>query len=185
MKRDLKLVCAKAFLHYQTSDTSEKLAITEDDLPLIVQKGLLRLDEVREKVLPLLDNKQLALTLRPGKQEVVWEQDPNQNMEVYDSITYKLEKLSRENLSEIDLGELIAKDVERYFETYIEELSHTNVYREIISDDLWRLVNELYDLAAEKLQRNYDEKRAVHLCVASQFNDRAHFEWAVHLTSKP
>ena len=69
--------------------------------------------------------------------------------------------------------------------TYIEELSHTNVYREIISDDLWRLVNELYDLAAEKLQRNYDEKRAVHLCVASQFNDRAHFEWAVHLTSKP
>lgn len=167
LKRDLKLVCAKAFLHHQTSDTSEKLAITEDDLPLIVQKGLLRLDEVRERVLPLLDNKQLALTLRPGKQEVVWEQDPNQNMEVYDSITYKLEKLSRENLSEIDLGELIAKDVERYFETYIEELSHTNVYREIISDDLWRLVNELYDLAAEKLQRNYDEKErftfALHL----------------------
>ncbi|MCI5942809.1 MAG: sigma 54-interacting transcriptional regulator [Ligilactobacillus animalis] len=167
LKRDLKLVCAKAFLHHQTSDTSEKLAITEDDLPLIVQKGLLRLDEVRDKVLPLLDNKQLALTLRPGKQEVVWEQDPNQNMEVYDSITYKLEKLSRENLSEIDLGELIAKDVERYFETYIEELSHTNVYREIISDDLWRLVNELYDLAAEKLQRNYDEKErftfALHL----------------------
>ena len=56
------------------------------------------------------------MTLRPGQQEVVWEQDPNQNMEVYDSITYKLEKLSRENLSEIDLGELIAKDVERYFE---------------------------------------------------------------------
>ena len=33
----------------------------------------------------------------------------------------------------IDLGELIAKDVERYLRTYIEELSHTNVYREIIS----------------------------------------------------
>ena len=40
LKRDLRVESVrKLSLHYQTSDTSEKLAITEDDLPLIVQRG--------------------------------------------------------------------------------------------------------------------------------------------------
>ncbi len=39
LKRDLKLVCAKAFLHYQTNSESEKLMIVEEDLPLVVQKA--------------------------------------------------------------------------------------------------------------------------------------------------
>lgn len=158
LKRDLKLVCAKAFLHYQTSDDSEKLMIVEEDLPLVVQKGLLRINEVQDMLKPFLDKKNLYLTLKPGTEEVVWGQDPNKDMEVYNSITYKLEKLGRENLSEIDLEELISDDVDQYFETYVEELSHTNVYQEIISDDLWQLVNELYDFAAKQLQRDYDEK---------------------------
>ena len=79
-------------------------------------------------------------------------------MEVYHSITYKLEKLGRENLSEIDLEELISNDVDQYFETYVEELSHSNAYREIISDDLWKLVNDLYDFASVQMNREYDEK---------------------------
>ena len=169
LKRDLKLVCAKAFLYHQTSDNEEKLRIGEDELPLVVQKGLLRVNEVQDMLTPFLDNKNLYLTLKPGTQEVVWGQDPSKDMEVYNSITYKLEKLGRENLSEIDLGELISKDVDKYFETYVEELSHTNVYQEIISDELWQLVNELYDFAAEKLQREYTEK------------DR--FAFALHLNS--
>lgn len=69
-----------------------------------------------------------------------------------------MEKLGRENLSEIDLEELISDDVDQYFETYVEELSHSNAYREIISDDLWKLVNELYDFASIQMNREYDEK---------------------------
>ncbi|MBU5365057.1 sigma 54-interacting transcriptional regulator [Enterococcus devriesei] len=158
LKRDLKLVCAKAFLHYQTSNDSEKLMIVEEDLPLVVQKGLLRINEVQDMLTPFLDKKNLYLTLKPGAEDVVWGQDPNKDMEVYNSITYKLEKLGRENLSEIDLEELISDDVDQYFETYVEELSHSNAYREIISDDLWKLVNDLYDFASAKMNREYDEK---------------------------
>lgn len=158
LKRDLKLVCAKAFLHHQTSNDSEKLMIIEEDLPLVVQKGLLRMNDVQDAMLPFMDKRNLYLTLKPGTEEVVWGQDPNKDMEVYHSITYKLEKLGRENLSEIDLEELISDDVDQYFENYVEELSHTNAYREIISDDLWKLVNELYDFAAKRMKREYDEK---------------------------
>ncbi|MBV7391605.1 sigma 54-interacting transcriptional regulator [Enterococcus sp. ALS3] len=158
LKRDLKLVCAKAFLHYQANDGHEKLMVTEEDLPLNVQKGLLYMKDVPDTLGPLMDNKNLYLNLKPGTEEVVWRQDPTKDMEVYHSITYKLDKLGRENLSEIDLERLISQDVDRYFENYVEELSHANIYREIISDDLWQLTNQLYEMAAKKLDRNYDEK---------------------------
>ncbi len=171
LKRDLKLVCAKAFLHYQTNSESEKLMIVEEDLPLVVQKGLLRMNEVQDKLMPFMDKRNLYLTLKPGTEEVVWGQDPNKDMEVYHSITYKLEKLGRENLSEIDLEELISIDVDQYFETYVEELSHSNAYREIISDDLWKLVNDLYDFASVQMNREYDEKGSLCFCFAHQFND--------------
>ena len=53
---------------------------------------------------------------------------------------------------------MISNDVDQYFETYVEELSHSNAYREIISDDLWKLVNDLYDFASVQMNREYDEK---------------------------
>lgn len=158
LKRDLKLVCAKAFLHHQTNSESETLRIVEEDLPLVVQKGLLRMNDVQDKLTLFMDNKNLYLTMKPGTEEVVWGQDPNTDMEVYHSITYKLDKLGRENLSEIDLEELISDDVNQYFETYVEELSHSNIYREIISDELWKLTNELYDFVSIQMNREYDEK---------------------------
>lgn len=158
LKRDLKLVCAKTFLHYRTKNDGQKLMIVQEDLPLSVQKGLLREKETPETISPLMDKKNLYLSFKPGKEEVVWAQDPTQSMEVYNSIAHKLDHLNHENLSEIDLEELISNDVDRYFDTYVEELSHTNAYREIISDELWHLTNEIYSIATEKLQRQFDEK---------------------------
>ncbi|MGG5316949.1 sigma 54-interacting transcriptional regulator [Enterococcus sp. AZ072] len=168
LKRDLKLVCAKAFLHYQTTSDLEKLMITEEDLPINVHKGLLKMKE-QPDLGPFLDKKNLYMSFKPGTEEVVWGQDPAKSMEVYHSITDKLDTLNQENLTEIDLEELISNDVDQYFETYVEELSHTNAYREIIPDDLWRLTNELYETASEKLRRDYDEK--------------VRFAFALHLNS--
>lgn len=158
LKRDLKLVCAKAFLHHQTNESSDKLRITDSDLPIIVQKGLLRQKDFSDDMGVLFDKKNLHLSLKPGTQEVLWEEDPTKDMEIYQSISHKLDQLGKENLSEIDLEKLISNDVEMYFENYVEELSHTNIYKEIISDDLWRLTNKLYDFASNKLSRYYDEK---------------------------
>lgn len=158
LKRDLKLVCAKAFLHYQTAKTADKIAITEEDLPLVVQKGLLRSQTLQAKLPHFLDKNELCLVLDPGEDNVIWRKDPNNDMEVYDSITTKLDELGNLELSTIDLEKLIATDVDRYFSTYVEKLSHTNTYREIISDKLWHLVEQMYAKAKERLGRHYDEK---------------------------
>ena len=46
IKRDLKLVCAKAFLHYRTYG-KKHLLIRKEDCSLQVQKGLLKIKKCR------------------------------------------------------------------------------------------------------------------------------------------
>lgn len=49
---------------------------------------------------------------------VVWSQDPASNMDVYQTITYKLDSLEKNNMPTIDLEALIANDVDKYFDNY-------------------------------------------------------------------
>lgn len=168
VKRDLKLVCAKAFLHYRTHH-EKALKIRKDDLPLQVQKGLLKVKELPEGLDRFIDNKSQFLSFEVGEQEVVWWQDPTTNMEVYNNIEAKVEEFSKKPLEDIDLENLISKDVEAYFTTYVEELTQTSVHKELISEHLWSLTNRLYDYAQTVLKRKYGEK--------------ARFAFALHLQS--
>jgi transcriptional regulatory protein LevR/transcriptional regulator with AAA-type ATPase domain len=169
LKRDLKLVCAKAFLYYQTKNDQEKLFITQNELPLTVQKGLLRLKEETERLRPLLNNKSRHLTFNPGTEEMVWSQDPAQNMEVYETLTATLQTMEPEKIDELDLEQLIINEGGSYFDTYLAELSHVNMYKDIISEHLWQLTKQFYVSAKKQLGYEYDEK--------------AHFAFALHINS--
>src|SRR5699024_5270787 len=69
----------------------------------------------------------------------------------------------------VDLENLISKDVEAYFATYVEELVQSPVQKELIPTKIWQLTNDLYDTAQKKVERRYDEK--------------ARFAFALHLQS--
>src|SRR5699024_5103647 len=69
----------------------------------------------------------------------------------------------------VDLENLISKDVEAYFATYVEELVQSPVQKELIPTKIWQLTNDLYDTAQKKLERRYNEK--------------ARFAFALHLQS--
>ncbi len=166
IKRDLKLVCAKAFLHYRTHNET-CLTLRQKDLPLHVQKGLLRIKELPERINRSMDNKSNYLTFDPGTNELVWVQDSMQDMEVYNAIEEKVEALSSGELDHLDLETLIASKDEDYFQDYVAELSQNNVHRELISERIWQLTDNLYNLAEEKLQRS--------------FNKKARFAFALHL----
>lgn len=158
LKRDLKLVCAKAFLHFSTTKEQTGLVITKNDLPLAIQKGLLRVNEFTESLNDILHPKKTQLIVEPGETKGVWSQDPTAKMDVYQTITYTLDTLEENDIPTLDLEQLIEKDVEHYFDSYIEDLSHSSMYQEIINSTLWSLVNQLYDQAETNLQRQYSEK---------------------------
>lgn len=168
VKRDLKLVCAKAFLHYRTHNERE-LLIRKDDCSLQVQKGLLKVKELAEPLDQFLEGKGEYLSFEPGEQEVVWSQDPQRNMQVYNAIEEKVTNLSETGVASIDLENLILKDVTAYFETYVEQLAEHSIHKDLLPPNLWRLTNQLYDLAEQRLDRH--------------FNAKARFAFALHLQS--
>lgn len=168
VKRDLKLVCAKSFLHYRTHN-EEKLIIRKEELSLQVQKGLLKIKEVPERLDRFMDSKSQYLTFEPGFADVVWSQDPERNMQVYNDIEEKMLSLSETGVENIDLETLISKDVDAYFQTYVKELTKSMIPKDLLPDDIWHLTNELYDVAEKRLDRIYNEK--------------ARFAFALHLQS--
>src|SRR5699024_1692782 len=168
IKRDLKLVCAKAFLHYRTQN-QESLVIHKSDCPLQVQKGLLKMKQMSERLDRFLHGKGDYLCFEPGTSEVVWANDPEQNMQVYNEIEERVSTLQQTGVLPVDLENLISKDVEAYFATYVEELVQSPVQKELIPTKIWQLTNDLYDSAQKKLERRYNEK--------------ARFAFALHLQS--
>lgn len=157
VKRDLKLVCAKAFLHYRTHNESS-LVIRKKDLPLQVQKGLLKIKEIPERLDRFVDNKSNYLHFEPGTNEVVWSQDPTRDMQVYNEIEEKVATLSLNELENAELEQLLFTDMDAYFESYVEELAQSSVHKELLTEKIWRLTNRLYDLAEKQLDRMYSEK---------------------------
>ncbi|WP_461203148.1 sigma 54-interacting transcriptional regulator [Enterococcus sp. N342-3-1-2] len=168
IKRDLKLVCAKAFLHYRTYG-KKNLLIRKEDCSLQVQKGLLKIKELSERLDRFLEGKGDFLCFEPGDQDIVWSHDPQRNMQVYNEIEEKVSSLIETGVENIDLENLISKDVDLYFEKYVEELTQHPVHKELIPEDIWRLANRLYDIAEQELSRSYSEK--------------ARFAFALHVQS--
>ena len=157
VKRDLKLVCAKAFLHYRTHNESS-LVIRKRDLPLQVQKGLLKVKEIPERLDRFVDSKSNYLRFEPGTNEVVWSQDPTRDMQVYNEIEEKVTNLSLKELENADLEQLISTDMDAYFQTYVEELAQNSIHKDLLPEKIWNLTNRLYDLAEKQLNRIYNEK---------------------------
>lgn len=168
VKRDLKLVCAKAFLHYRTHK-QQSLLIRKEDCSLQVQKGLLKVKEVSDRLDQFLEGKGEYLSFEPGESEVVWSHDPQRNMQVYNAIEAKVSDLAETGVTTIDLEKLIMKDVDAYFETYVEQLAEHSIHKDLLPPDLWRLTNKLYDTAEKRLDR--------------KFNEKARFAFALHLQS--
>ncbi|WP_413537188.1 sigma 54-interacting transcriptional regulator [Carnobacterium divergens] len=163
VQRDLKLVCAKAFLHYRTHQ-EEYLRISQKDLPLQVQKGLLLVKEAPERMERLIDHKTSQFSYVPSGQET------DKDMGVYGVIEEKVDEiLATGSMDDINLEELMATDMNKYFRDYVEKLSMSEVHQDLIPEDIRSLTDQLYDLAEERLDRKY--------------NPKARFAFALHLQS--
>ncbi|GBD73836.1 putative LevR family transcriptional regulator [Tetragenococcus halophilus subsp. halophilus] len=166
IKRDVKIVCAKSFLHYRTHEQDE-LIIRKKDCPLQVQKGMLKIKERAERLDHFLEGKGDYLIFEAQDKEVSSAQDSDSNMEVYQEIEEKLASLNQLGVDNTDLEKVVSKDVEAYFANYVKELTQTSTQRGMIASNIWNLTNQLYDIAEKKLERSYNEK--------------ARFAFALHL----
>lgn len=157
MKRDLKSVCAKSFLHYRTTD-AKHLSIGVSDLPLTIQKGLLHIKELPEKFNATMEHFDEEVIYYPGQATVVWRQDVTKDMDVYNTIDDEVTSQNLDGNQPIDLEHLIKKNLNQYFDVYVDELSRNDIHQNLVQADIWELTTTLYAIAEEKLNRQFDEK---------------------------
>ncbi|WP_163652548.1 PRD domain-containing protein [Listeria sp. PSOL-1] len=151
LQRDLKLACAKAFLHYKTKMTNYIL-IEQDDLPIHVQKGLLHLKDEPEKLNRLIDINRTVFTFT-YKNEIA-EKNSAATADVYDVIQQKADQLIKAGKDQTELY----IDIDQYFHKYMIELPTKQTAKEIIDSTIWQLTEKAYQHASQRLERNYNEK---------------------------
>ena len=140
LKRDIKLMCAKAFLRAKMSECDTILRIDESILPFHVQKGILNQKKASRQVTQLVESHE-AMMISPHH-PIEWQDNHQQELA---------------ETGEVNLAHFIDQNENQYFNTYLDHLSHTNVYREIISDKLWELTNVLCDECESELHRSFDK----------------------------
>lgn len=154
LQRDLKLACAKAFLHYKTK-TANYILIEQDDLPIHVQKGLLHLKDEPEKLNRLIDLNKAIFKFVDTSDEFVETEDVH---DVYHAIQEKADQLMKEGKDQSELEEALYVDVDQYFHNYMVQLPTHQTAKEIIAPAVWELTEKVYAMAEEKLNRKYNEK---------------------------
>ncbi|WP_088810896.1 MULTISPECIES: sigma 54-interacting transcriptional regulator [Listeria] len=166
LQRDLKLACAKAFLHYKTKATNYIL-IEQDDLPIHVQKGLLHMKDEPEKLNRLIDVNKTIFKFADSSEESAAKYT-NVN-DVYQAIQDRADELIKEGKNQTELEAALYVDVDQYFHDYMVQLPTQQTAKEIIVPEIWRLTERVYEVATNRLER--------------QYNDKMRFAFALHLQS--
>ncbi|EUJ29160.1 sigma-54 interaction domain-containing protein [Listeria floridensis FSL S10-1187] len=166
LQRDLKLACAKAFLHYKTK-AANYILIEQDDLPIHVQKGLLHMKDEPEKLNRLIDINKTIFKFADASEA---SQDLHVELnDVYQAIQDKAEELLKEGKDQSELEAELYVDVDQYFHDYMVQLPTQQTAKEIIDPEVWELTEEVYDIAEKRLSRSY--------------NDKMKFAFSLHLQS--
>lgn len=130
VRRDVKLVCAKSFLRYQ-KDTRVCMKVTQEDLPITVQKGLL--DAKQHPQLSGIFEKQWQyLLFHAHSGEVMWDF--------------------------IDEGVAVEEtpfDETTDFISYVTQLAKTET---VVDESLYQLSEALYDKAQMALDKTFDKR---------------------------
>lgn len=154
LQRDLKLACAKAFLHYKTKMASYIL-INQTDLPIHVQKGLLHVKDEPDKINRFIDSNQTIFKFTNTSEKAISAEDFH---DVYQVIQEKAEQLAKAGKDQTEMEETLYMDVDKYFREYVIQLPSEQTAKEIIAAPIWELAGEVYEQAGEKLGRSYNEK---------------------------
>lgn len=165
LKSDIQLACAKAFLYLRASNQGY-LLIHQEDLQARVKRGILNLQENREKIGEFLDSTDEVLVFSPAApvpQPGVQSRPATgrDTLYFYDEIQQRMDHLREQGMSESEIHEVLNVDIEQHFRKYLRNLPEKFRREEILKvvpEHVVNLVEELLAIAEQELHREYDEK---------------------------
>ncbi|MCR3761538.1 sigma 54-interacting transcriptional regulator [Clostridium felsineum] len=157
LKSDVQLVCARAYSEFLTGSIRD-VRITSRLIPIYVKEGL-----YKEKEHRILWNKLMGDEIEYFKFSSKEVRDLNEDSkrasksDIYEYIEQKLEALKDKRLSNIDIENILEKDITKYFNKYIsgisEELNKKNLIT-ILGEDTLNFVDKIIYQIVTDLRKN-------------------------------
>lgn len=174
LKSDIQLACAKAFLKYKTNDMSYIL-IEQGDLNKEVKKGGMNVQKYRKEINELLKNNADILRFNFDEEEanntVILSEENEKNEIFYDVIEKSLMDLKAQGLEEKEINQILNIDIESYFNKYINKLPQElpkDQLLKIVTPEIADVVDEIFSIAAVKLNRKFEGRIYVGLAIHLQ-----------------
>lgn len=155
LKSDVQLLCARAYSEFLTNTKSD-VRINSSSLPLYIKEGL-----YKEKEHRILWNKLMGEEIEffkfSSKDDSSEKPNNRANNTIYEFIEQKLEKLKYKGISDIDIENILEKDITKYFTKYIsrvsEEINRKNLLNIIGEENLNFIDKAVYQIVTS-LKRN-------------------------------
>lgn len=166
LKSDIQLCSAKAFLNYKTQNR-EYILIDQAELHSRVKKGIMNIQENREEIDKLLNGKPDVLRFSYSDDDEMFietfeeMEEYSKSEPFYNHIEKKLNLLKSKGLDENEISELINKDIEGYFQKYINDLPiefRKEELSKVVDIAIINIVEKILNSASSKLRKNFDEK---------------------------
>ncbi|WP_169833037.1 sigma 54-interacting transcriptional regulator [Geosporobacter ferrireducens] len=163
LKSDIQVSCARAFLSYMISK-NKNMEISISDIPINARKGLLKLKNSRKEMELLVkgnikisyDNKSSSYFTKKGMNNTL--------NEIYQYIENRYKDLSKHELPDDVVNQVIGEEIE----SYIEELMKTvekNIndldlesLKNLVGTKITQITESIIHIAEEEQQRSYDKK---------------------------
>lgn len=160
LKSDIQLSCAKAFLNYK-AQRKNYIIITQEDLPIYVKRGILKIKDNREQIDNILKNTGEILKFYYKEKECKILGDTRGGRgDFYDDIERKLQDLKASGIQDNEINQILNIDIESHFKKHIEDMT-LKVNREeiinIVGEKIVNVVDYILNSAQNKLYREYDE----------------------------
>lgn len=157
LKSDVQLVCARAYSEFLTG-VMRDVRVNSKIIPLYVKEGL-----YKEKEHRILWNKLMGDEIEyfkfSSKESDKLNEDNNDtsNINIYEYIEQKLKTLKDKGIPNIDIENIIEKDITKYFNKYIngisEELNKKNLVN-ILGEDTLNFVDKLIYQIVTSIRKN-------------------------------
>lgn len=156
LKSDVQLICAKAYSEFLTNSRAD-VRINSNILPLYIKEGLYKEKEHRVLWNKLMGDEIEYFKFSATDDESSEVSDNKSKDTIYDFIDQKLQKLKFKGISDIDIENILEKDITKYFSKYIsmvsEDMNRKNLLNIVGEDNLNFIDKTVYQMVTS-LKRN-------------------------------
>ncbi|MBE6071454.1 MAG: PRD domain-containing protein [Clostridium butyricum] len=166
LRSDVQLSCAKAFLNYKVNKNNFIL-IDQSELQARVQKGIINYKSHRREIEKISNNMSDIVQFSEEKDTInILKIDDDEtkdiiNVSFYSMIEKKMEELKKQGINEDKMNDILNIDLEEHFKKYISRLSNgieESEISKVVDIRLINVVEEMLQIAAKKLNREFEQK---------------------------